>query len=378
MHIGMDVHKVHTQICVLDDEARVVCQMRVSTRRDALSKHLCDYGGSRALIEASTESEWVAQVVESLGIEVVIADPNYLAMYASRGVGKKTDKRDAHALALALRQGIYRPVVRRSAADRHKLDLLGMRDLLVRQRTAAINEVRAFCRRHGLRLPKCAAATVPKHAQLLLLGSPLWDVCEPLWAMLRTLNEQIAVCEKKLAQLAAQDPQVQRLMTVPSVGLITAVCAVAILGDPRRFSDAHKVASYLGLVPRENSSGGRVHKGRLTKTGNRMMRRLLVQCAHGVMQRRTADTAHLWQWAEAITARKKKGTAAVALARRLGGILWAMLRDERPYTPKPRHSEIDAAQVATPADTPRRKRSRTTSTRTPVRHGPSQTAQPGA
>jgi error-prone DNA polymerase len=196
--------------------------------------------------------------------------------------------------------------------------------------------------------------------------------------MLRTLNEQIAVCEKKLAQLAAQDPQVQRLMTVPSVGLITAVCAVAILGDPRRFSDAHKVASYLGLVPRENSSGGRVHKGRLTKTGNRMMRRLLVQCAHGVMQRRTADTAHLWQWAEAITARKKKGTAAVALARRLGGILWAMLRDERPYTPKPRHSEIDAAQVATPADTPRRKRSRTTSTRTPVRHGPSQTAQPGA
>jgi transposase len=86
-----------------------------------------------------------------------------------------------------------------------------MRDLLVRQRTAAINEVRAFCRRHGLRLPKCAAAKVPKHARLLLLDSPLWDVCEPLWVTLRALNEQIAVREKKLAQLAIQDPQVQRL-----------------------------------------------------------------------------------------------------------------------------------------------------------------------
>ena len=187
VHIGMDVHKVHTQICVLDEEARVVCQMRVSTRRDALSKHLDEYSGSRALIEASTESEWVAKHVESLGIEVVVADPNYLAMYASRGVGKKTDKRDAQALALALKQGIYRAVVCRSAADRHKLDLLGMRDLLVRQRTAAINEVRAFCRRHGLRLPKCAAATVPKHARLLLLDSPLWDVCEPLTSFQRHL-----------------------------------------------------------------------------------------------------------------------------------------------------------------------------------------------
>lgn len=167
-------------------------------------------------------------------------------------------------------------------------------------------------------------------------------------------------------------------MTVPSVGLITAVCAVAIVGDPRRFADAHKVASYLGLVPRENRSGGRVHRGRLTKTGNHMLRRLRVQCAHGVMQRRTADTAHLWQWAEALTARKKKGTAAVALARRLGGILWAMLRDERPYTAKPRHGEGDTAPACPPVDKPRRKRSRTAETRTPAHHGRSQPAQPGA
>lgn len=369
-YLGMDVHKVHTQICVLDDEAKVLTQLRICTRRDALTKHLSAYAGAQALIEASTESEWVAKHLESLGVQVVLADPNYLAMYASRGAHKKTDKRDAHALALALKQGIYRAVVRRSERERHMLDLLGLRDLLVRQRTAAINEVRAFCRRHGLRLPSCSSSTVHKHLALLLLDQPtLWEACQPLHALMVSLQTQIGVYDQKLAALAQNEPPVQRLMTVPSVGVVTAICAVAVLGDPNRFPDAHKVASYLGLVPRENSSGGRVQKGRLTKTGNSTLRRLLVQCAHGIMQRRTADSAHLWQWAEALTQRRKKSTAAVALARRLGGILWAMLRDEKTYRGLPLNLAKPDAGAGPVAASPRRK-SRTLS--------PAHSAQPRA
>jgi transposase len=157
------------------------------------------------------------------------------------------------------------------------------------------------------------------------------------------LGEQLALATRRLELLAAQDPRVRQLMSAPGIGPVTAVAFVATLDEVGRFRDAHQVAAYLGLTPREYSSGERQHRGRISKTGNVRMRYLLVEAAWRLMRSKDPGAAHLRQWAEQIAARRGSSRAAVALARRLAGILYAMWRDGRDYRP------VRSAPAAAPA-----------------------------
>src|SRR5215468_10302672 len=130
----------------------------------------------------------------------------------------------------------------------------------------------------------------------------------------------------------AREPVVQQLCTAPGVSLIVAAAFVSVIDQARRFNNAHQVESYLGLVPSEDTTGGRQRLGRITKAGNPYLRALLVQAAWSVLRQRNADDP-LKRWGEAIVARRGKPIAAVAIARRLAGVLWAMWRKGTVYDP---------------------------------------------
>jgi transposase len=143
---------------------------------------------------------------------------------------------------------------------------------------------------------------------------------------MRQVNQQLAYSDERIAAVARADERVQRLQTVPSVGPVTAAAFVAALDDAGRFATAHQVEAYLGLVPREWSSGEGQRRGRITKAGHRRVRWLLVQAAVSILRVQHPGTAIVRAWAVRIAARRGRFIAVVALARRLAGILYAMLR----------------------------------------------------
>src|SRR5213596_219878 len=149
--IGVDLHKRETQLCIGQADGSIT-EQRIVTSRERFTAVLGHRPPARILVEASTESEWVARHLESLGHEVIVADPNFAPMYATRRRGVKTDRRDARTLAEACRLGAYRPVHRASAVQRHVRAQLAVRDALIRTRTRYVSVVKALARRDGLRV----------------------------------------------------------------------------------------------------------------------------------------------------------------------------------------------------------------------------------
>jgi transposase len=166
------------------------------------------------------------------------------------------------------------------------------------------------------------------------LSEELAEAVEPLLKTHEHVCEQIKQVDAKVEQALEHDERAKRLTTVPSVGPVTAVTFIALVDEIGRFSSSAKLSSYLGLVPREYSSGEKQQRGHITKAGNSRLRSLLVECAWGILRRANPRTEALSQWALRIAARRGKRIAAVALARKLAGILFAMSQHARDYEPE--------------------------------------------
>lgn len=330
--IGIDLHKRESQLCMLAPDGRVT-EQRIVTSRERFTAIFGNRASARILLEASTESEWVAQCLEALGHEVIVADPNYAPMYATRSRRVKTDKRDARTLAEALRLGAYRAAHRVSAARRHVRAELAVREALVRTRTRYIAIAKAFVRREGLRVPSSESHLVAKRVATLEVPPMLEAELDPLFAVLEPLNAQIKSADRRITALEHSDPIVALLATAPSVGPLTASAVVSTIDDVTRFPSAHQFEAFLGLVPGEHSSGEKRRVGRITKAGNSRARYLLVEAGWRILRSKSPETAALRAWALKIAARRGNRIAVVALARRLAGILYAMWRDNTPYTP---------------------------------------------
>jgi transposase len=330
--IGLDLHKRESQLCIRTEDGRI-SERRVRTSKEQFTEVMSSRSRARILLEASTESEWVARHLEALGHEVIVADPNYAPMYATRSRRVKTDRRDARALMDACAAGTYRAAHRLSDARRHVRAELAVRDALVRTRTRYVALVKALVRRDGLRLPSGEPERTVAKLAALELPQPLADELAPLVAVLEPLNGEIALADRRLAEFAAQDPAARRLATAPSIGPVTAAAFVVVLDDVARFASAHEVEAYLGLVPSEQSSGERRRVGKLTKAGNPRVRWLLVEAGWRLLRSRRPEAAPLRAWAEQIASRRGTRIATVALARRLAGILYAMWRDRTDYRP---------------------------------------------
>jgi len=244
----------------------------------------------------------------------------------------KTDRRDVAALAEANRRGWYRAAHRTSAAQRCTRQVLRARRQIVQMRSGAVALVRALLKQDGDRLPRCSAERVPVRLARLELPATRRAILEPLVQMIETATEQIATLDAQLEARAAADPIVQRLRTVPGVGLVVALTFRAQLDEIDRFRHAGQVSAAIGLVPREHSSAERRQRGHITKIGSRELRSLLVQAAWACW--RSKQSATLRAWAEQLAARRGRRIAVVGLARRLSRVLYALWRDGTTFTVK--------------------------------------------
>jgi transposase len=328
---AIDLHMRYSEIRIVDEQGAVVRERRVLTGAERLVEVFGGLGPMRIVLETGTESEWVAQALEAAGHEVIVADPNYAPMYGEIRRKVKTDRRDVAALAEANRRGWYRATHRVSAPQRALRQVLRSRRLLVQMRSGTISLVRSLLRQAGYRLPSGSSERMPHRLAQLPLPPALTTTLAPLRRMVETLTEEIADVDARLQTQAAADPVVRRLQGVPGVGPVVALTFRAFVDDVGRFQHAGQVSAAIGLVPREDSSAERRHRGHVTKAGPRELRSLLVQAAWSCWRSKTSGT--LRAWVERLASRRGKRIAVVALARRLSRILYALWRDQTEFTP---------------------------------------------
>lgn len=331
-NVGLDLGKRKSQICIQRPEGTIVTERRINTTPQELVATTKDYPEATVLMESSTGAVWVAKVLESVGWKVIVADPRFSPMYAQTNKRVKTDKRDARALADALRLQAFRPAHRKSDIARRLHGLLQARSQLVRKRTSFISFVRAQCERDGVVLRKARAANFERVVEGVTMGTGLFEIVSPLLVVIDAINAQIKECDELLDR-EAKMPVAKLLQTTFGVGPMTSLAFVAAIDDPSRFPNPREVSAYLGLAPGERNSGeSKRPPGAITKSGDVLARSYLVEAALIIMMPKSPATP-LKKWGESI-ARKGNGSkkhAAVAVARRLARILWAMWRDNKPF-----------------------------------------------
>ena len=332
-HIAIDVHKRDSQIYILADGGEVI-EQRIRTEPERFAAVLGTRPRARILMEASTESEWVAQHLEGMGHEVIVADPNYGPMYGHRSRRIKTDRRDVAALADACQQGTYRRAHRRSARQHEVQCRLNVRQELTQARTRAISLARGVTRAAGLRIRSGRTETFLERLLALELPASMKATLSPLRSVIEVVNDELADADAQFEALVESDPMVKRLTTLPGIGPITASAFVAALDVVSRFERAGQVTSYLGLVPQEYSSGEKQRRGRIVRSAHPHLQSLLVQAAWRVWRASDPRTEAFRTWAQDLARRRGKKVAIVALARRLARTLFAMWRNEADYQPR--------------------------------------------
>jgi transposase len=250
------------------------------------------------------------------------------------GIGErrtKTDVRDARKLS-EVSTRIELPTVHvPSSESRERKALCAARDSLVQARTQMVNHVRGALRTQRVQIVTGKVETFVTRVRKSV-AKPLPSSLEPVMSAIEQMNEHIATLDKSLESIAKTDPLCHRLMSVPGVGPVTAIRFVATLDTHERFDSAHKLQAYLGLTPGEDSSSDRKHRTGITKAGPAAMRWTLLQAAWAA--RRAKGTHPMLGWVTEVERRRGKRVAAVALARKLAGILWAMWRDGTSYDPR--------------------------------------------
>lgn len=330
-HLAIDLGGKESQICVRDSKEKILDERKYPTRK--LGEYLAKQPPSRVILETSAEAFAVADLARLAGHDVRVV-PSTLA--PSLGVGAhgiKTDRRDARVLSEVSCRVELRSVHIPSEQARLWRALCTSRDALVSSRTKMVNTVKSQLRGRLRLMNKRSSGATPAQIREVwteLEGSVPAHV-ERLLLTIEALTLQIHGADKEIRGLVKPNETCQRLMTVPGIGPVTALRFVATIDDISRFATAHQVQSYLGLTPGENSSSTRVRRTRLTKAGSPQMRWLLVQAAWTAL--RCAPSHPMVRWANQVAERRGKQIAAVALARKLAGVLFALWRDKTTYSP---------------------------------------------
>jgi transposase len=320
---------------VLDAAGTVRRTRRVRTTPAALEQWFGAQPASRVVLEVGTHSPWISRLVGRAGHEVLVANAHQLRLiYASP---RKSDRVDAETLARLgrLDPALVKPIRHRGAQAQADLAQLRARDCLVRARTQLINHVRGAVKSVGARLPASSAPAFARVAQDPL-PETLRPALEPLLTLIAGLTQQIRRMEQTLERVVAtRYPETRGLRQVAGVGPLTALCYVLTLEDPARFARSRAVGAYLGLCPRQRDSGAAPPQLRITKCGDPMLRRLLVNGAHYVLGPFGPD-CDLRRWGLALAARggtTAKKRAVVAVARKLATLLHRLWVSGARYEP---------------------------------------------
>jgi len=288
---------------------------------------------ARVAFEACREAWHVHDWLKLRGHEPVVADTTRVRTEVGIGHhGRKTDRIDGDKLALALESGRLPRAHVLGISRREIREVLGTRASMVATRAEYVTVARGLARSRGVKLPPCQPVNFAVKVSSLQLEESIVKVMAPLLALIPQLDEAIRALDTRLDVMTQNMPEVRLLATAPGVGMITACAFIGVIDYPDRFSNGHHVASYLGLVPAEFSTGGGKQQrlGGITKHGNSYARSMLVEAAQIVLITGEEDDP-LARWGRQVRQRRGQTVAAVAVARRLAGILWAMWHNNTPY-----------------------------------------------
>lgn len=336
----------HTTIAV--DLAKSVFQIAVSHRpghldeehrlsRDRFVRFFAQRPPATIVLEACGSAHHWARQLQPLGHTVRLLPPHDVRPYVRRN---KTDRTDAKGLLEANRNDELHPVPVKSIAQQALASLHRLRSTWLATRTSRLNTVRGLLREFGIFIPVGARHVVPHVRTLLAESTPVPTVPALLHTTLLATCEEIAQLEahvkavdRQLEALASDLADVTRLLTVPGIGVLSATALVALVGDIRRFPSGRHFASFLGLTPKEASSGSRRRLGAMSKQGDVYVRMLLTHGARSIVwhaKTATAPTA-LQRWAVQTEQRRGRNVAAVAVANKLARLVWAVWTHQRPF-----------------------------------------------
>lgn len=324
--VAVDLAKHVFQVHGVDASGKVIVA-RALRRRDVLP-FFASLGPCLVGMEACCSAHHWARELAALGHEVKLIPPVYVKPFVRR---QKNDANDAAAICEALFRPGLRFVKVRSVENQAVLMRHKAREMLVAQRTQLLNGLRGHLTEIGV-----IAAQGTRHMRSLgalicegdaSIPDAVRAALMPLVEQITHLDAAIAAIDAGIAEEAKADPVASRLMTIPGIGPVTASALVATVGDPSGFSGPREFAAFLGLVPRQHSSGGKARLGRITKMGNAYLRKLLVVGAHAVLFHRARHDDPLRNWAGKLLEAKPFKLVAVALANKLARLAFALMRD---------------------------------------------------
>lgn len=333
--IGVDLGDKLSHYAILTEEGLVVEEGQFRNHVDSITKHFGKMGRARVAMEVGTQSAWIAREFAKLGHEVIVANARELKWITSSDA--KNDRNDAVKLARLARadRNLLSPVEHRTAEQQAELAVIRARDALVRSRALLVNTARSLAKGFGLRLPATITHTFGARA-LANLAVHLHTAMSGLLEHIDAVGLKIREYDQRIAELAAKHAEVEHLSSVPGVGLLTAAAFVLTLGRKERFAHSRDVGSFLGLRPRQKQSGERDPKLGIAKSGDKYLRKLLVQCAHHILGHWGKDSA-LRQWGLSKSdgsASKKR--AVIAVARKLAVMLHRMWTTGESFQPFPK------------------------------------------
>jgi transposase len=345
--IALDLGKKSIDWCEVK-EGRVVGRGRVADLKGLAAILGADREPAVVGFEACREARHVCDVMVSWGQTPRVFDTTRVRRLTGIGDhGRKNDRLDAEKLAVALERGhaAFAHVLGDTARELRERQ--EVHRALVHARKRAIVHARGILQGRGVRLAPCEPERFADNVRNAALPEDVRPLVEPLLGPLSAIEPELAKVDLRIHELCMQqqDPVVERLASVPGVSLLVATAFISAIDDAQRFKNASQVASYLGLCPREESTGGRRKLGSITKQGNAYARSLLVQAAWCVV--RSRDTKDpLVRWAHRTAQRRGRMRAAVAVARRLARILWGLWRHGSYYDPYEHTRTVDPSDQA--------------------------------
>lgn len=329
--IGIDLAKNIFQLCAVDKHGAVITNKTV--KRSEITKTLMKLPESEVVLEACASAHHWARVFSAQGHTVKIIHPQYVRPYVKTN---KNDSADAEVLCEAASRPTMRFVQARTIEQQDMQVCHRVRQRMVSQRTALVNQTRGLLAEYGIVIP-IGINQLRKQLPLILedadnqLTFTTRSVFQSQYEELQELDQRVEVITSQINAMSEENPQCQLLKTVPGIGPLTATAMCAVMGDPQYYRNGREFSAFLGLVPRQHSTGGTPKLGHISKRGDPQLRSLLVMGAQSALYRMRDKQDRLSRWANRLRTQKGTNVAAVALANKLARICWAISIKKEAY-----------------------------------------------